>query len=74
MQKTETYSISGLLDKELGESDHLRVVVQRLGKVNHSIRRVLLIAVPASGEKTSKRGLRERVALIGASSCDLSMK
>ena len=45
------YRIARLLDENLGEADHVGIVVQLLRKVDHGISRILLIAVSTSCEQ-----------------------
>lgn len=40
--------VTGLLDEELGEADHLRVRLESFGKVDHLVSGILLVAVTAS--------------------------
>ena len=59
----ETYGIPRLLRKYLSQSDHVRIVVKGLGKVNHLVRSILLIAVFAGREEGRESSLRDGVAL-----------
>lgn len=58
-----TYRISGLLNKKLCEPDHLGIVVESLGEVNHLIACVLLVTVAPCSQQTGEGSLRDRVAL-----------
>ena len=59
----KTHRISWLLSKNLGKLDHVCVVIQCLGEVNHGISSVLLIAWPRSSKKRSKCSNGCRIAL-----------
>ena len=60
------YSVARLLRKNLGKFDHIWVVVQRLGKIDHVVSRVLLVARSCSGKK-SREGLnRDWIAFLSS--------
>lgn len=63
--------VAWLLDEDLRELDHVGVVVECLGEVDHLITRVLLIAGTSRCEEGCERGDRDWVALVSASSCEL---
>lgn len=63
--------VTRLLDKNLRELDHVRVVVELLRQVYHRISLVLLIAWTRSSQKSIERGLRLRVTLVSATSGEL---
>ena len=44
-ERNETYSVPRLLNENLREFDHLGVIVELLGQIDHLVCRVLLIAV-----------------------------
>lgn len=68
---TRTYSVPWLLHEELGEADHLRVAVERLGEVYHGVGGVLLVAVATGGEKTGESSLGERIAFVRSTGGEL---
>ena len=63
----EPYGIARLLDEDLGEPDHLSVVSELLGQVDHGIARVLLLAGTCTGQKSAERSDRYRIATFSAS-------
>lgn len=69
-----THGVARLLHEDLGETDHVRVVVELFGEVDHSISRVLLITVPACSQKSRESLLRDRVALLGTPSSNLQWR
>ena len=66
--------VARLLGEDLSELDHLLVVLERLRKVDHGVRCILLVAVPASSEESREGGDRKRVALVCAASSELSIE
>lgn len=54
-----THGVARLLHEDLGETDHVRVVIELFGEVDHSISRVLLITVPACSQKSRESLLRD---------------
>lgn len=68
----DAYSSVRLLNKELGEPDHLGIAIELFGEVDHSVRCILLVAVTAGGEKSHERLLRDRTALPCAPCCGLN--
>lgn len=69
-----THGVARLLHEDLGETDHVRVVVELFGEVDHSISRVLLITVPACSQKSRESLLRDRVTLLGTPSSNLKWR
>jgi hypothetical protein len=66
-----TYRIPRLLNEYLSQADHLRVILKSLGKVDHFIRSILLVAILACSEKGCECGLRNWVALASTASFNL---
>lgn len=66
-----TNGITGLLHENLGEADHLRVIIKLFGEVDHGVSCVLLIAVPACSQKARESLLRDWIALLCTSCVDL---
>lgn len=66
-----TYRIPRLLNEYLSQADHLRVILKSLGKVDHFIRSILLVAILACSEKGRECGLRNWVALASTASFNL---
>lgn len=66
--------VAGLLNEYLGELDHVCIVVQRVGEVNHLVPSVLLVARTGRGQEGRKGGLGERVALLTTSGGKLEEK
>ena len=69
--RREAYRVARLLREDLRELDHVRVVVERLGEVDHRVRRVLLLAGTRGGEERRERGHGDRVALFGTTCSEL---
>lgn len=70
-EEKKTYGVARLLHKYLREADHLSVIFELLGEVDHSIRRVLLIAFVSSSQERHEGCLRDRLAFIGTTSRSL---
>jgi hypothetical protein len=62
-----------LLHEYLGQPDHVRVVVEGLGEVDHLIGGVLLVAVCGGSEEGRKSGRGNGVALGTAAGFRLRM-
>ena len=58
--------VAGLLSEDLGELDHVGVVVELLRQVDHLISSILLIARSSGSEKGHESRLRDGVALLGS--------
>jgi hypothetical protein len=58
-----TYRVPGLLNEYLSEADHVSVVLKSLGKVDHFIGGILLVAILARSEKGREGHLGNYVAL-----------
>lgn len=67
----EHYRVTGLLNKDLSQGDHRRVIIERFCKVDHLVCGILLIAGTSIGKKSSKGGYRHRIALVCTSRCKL---
>jgi len=62
-----TNRITGLLTENLSQLDHLSVVVELLGEVNHLVGRILLFARSRGSQKGGECSHGDRVALLSAS-------
>ena len=60
-----------LLDEDLRELDHGRVVVELVREVDHVVPCVLLFAWPGGGEERREGGHGEWVALLASAGCEL---
>jgi hypothetical protein len=67
-----TWRVARLLNENLGEPDHLTIVVQLFGEINHLVSRVLLVAWPSSSQKGGECGNRKRVAFLSTSRSEAS--
>lgn len=61
-----TYRVPGLLSEDLSKFDHVRVVVELFGKVNHLVCAVLLRTRISSSKKCTDRVHGDRVTLVRA--------
>ena len=61
------YRVTGLLSKDLSQPNHVSVIVELLGEVDHLVGRVLLFAWPRSGQKGGECSDGDRVALLSPS-------
>ena len=59
--------VARVLSKDLRQRDHLGIILECLGKIDHGIRRVLLVAVASPCQKSHESGLRRHPALVGSS-------
>ena len=65
------YSITWLLDEDLSEADHVRIIIELFGEVDHSISCVLLVAISACSQEASESLLRNWIALLCTSGSEL---
>lgn len=70
-QRERTYSITRLLSEKLSKSDHICVIVELLGKVDHLVCRVLLVTNASTSEKRRSSCDGNGVALLATTSCVL---
>jgi len=70
----QTYSITRLLNKDLSEPDHLRIIAELFGKVDHGIGRVLLFTRSSSSEEGTRSGNRNVVAISSTTGSILDME
>ena len=61
-----TYGVPGLLSEDLGELDHVGIVVELFGKVDHLICAVLLSTWISCCQKCPDRVYSDGIALSGA--------
>lgn len=67
----KTHRVARLLNKYLSERNHGRVVIKLLGKIDHGICGILLVAGSRGSEEGAEGRHRGRVALFTSSSCVL---
>lgn len=67
-----TYRVPRLLDEDLGELDHVSIVVELLGESHHLVSRVLLVAGSCCGKECGCCVDSNRVALFSATCCVLN--
>ena len=67
----QTNRITGLLNENLSQLDHVSVIVELLCEIDHLVARILLVAWPCSGQKGGECSHGDRVALLSASCCVL---
>ena len=60
-----------MLSEDLRELDHVSVVLQRFGEVDHGVRRVLLVAGTSSGKECTERVYSDGVTLL-ATTCSIT--
>jgi len=70
----QTYSITRLLNKDLSEPDHLRIIAELLGKADHGIGRVLLFTRSSSSEKGTRSGYCNGIAISSPTGSILDME
>jgi hypothetical protein len=58
-----TYRVPGLLNEYLSQAYHVSAVLESLGKGDHLIRSILLVAILACSEEGREGGLRKWIAL-----------
>ena len=63
--------VTRLLDEDLGERDHVGIVIELFGQVDHRVGSILLVAIPAGGEEGLEGLLGDRSTLIGTTSFSL---
>jgi len=63
----QTDRIAGLLNEDLRQLDHLSVVAERLGEIDHLVGRILLFTWPRSSQKGAECSYGDRVTLLCAS-------
>jgi len=73
-EQSWTYSVTRLLNKDLSEPDHLGIIVELFGKVDHGIGRVLLFTRTSSGKKGTSSSNCNFVAISSPSGCILHRK
>ena len=69
----QTNRITGLLNENLSQLDHVSVIVELLCEIDHLVARILLVAWPCSGQKGAECSHGDRVALLSAS-CSVLQK
>lgn len=72
--KKKTYRITRLLNEDLCEANHGRVVVQLLRKIDHRVCGILLIAGSCGSEKGAECSHGGWVALLSSAGCVLETK
>ena len=70
-RERRTYCVARLLYEDLRELDHVYVAVERVGKINHRVRGILLLARPSSSKESREGCNGDRVASLSSTRCEL---
>ena len=69
-----TNAVARLLHEDLGEADHLRVILELLSEIDHTVSSILLLAGPGADQEGIKSRDRNRVTLLATTSLELSAR